>query len=207
MKKLINWKNQIKSLGLAGALFFGSLFVAGVASANTIAPSVPTFTNVATSSVVVNWTHTTDSSSTQMLVLVSASGGPFNQYATTSVFATNTTVIDPNPPDPNLQLTFEIVASDDAGTFTATGTPSTVYFLAETPNPLVVSASTTSALGVAFKLTSPTTTNNNTPSTTYAIYNSTSGNFLTSAGAATTTAVFQASSSWSGCQGYTGCSW
>ena len=86
-----------------------------------------------------------------------------------------------------------------SGTYSNYSASSTVTTtLAATPGVLILVPVTTSSISISFDAT---TTNSNSAATTYAVYNASSSVFLNSLGAATTTPVWLTSSTWQGITG------
>ena len=92
----------------------------------------------------------------------------------------------------NDNIAFEVIARNGNNITAATTTASAVYTLAATPGSPTLGSETTTTIGITIA------ENGNPPATTYAIYNNTDSVYLDAAGAATSTAVYQTTSSWSG---------
>ncbi len=94
---------------------------------------------------------------------------------------------------PNTSYQFSVVARNGDSINSATSTASTAaYTLASVPAAPTVTGATTSSIGVVVN------TNSNSAATTYALHVYDTNYFVDASGYVTTTAVYQASSSWNG---------
>ncbi len=109
------------------------------------------------------------------------------------VWQTTSTWGSPDPSvDVNTQYTFSVIARNGDGIQAATTTASPIYTLSYDAGTPVIGTPTTSTLPITVDA------NNNPSSTLFSLYNVTDGNYLDSDGTATSTAVYQTTSTWGG---------
>lgn len=176
------WRASL--LSVVAVLAF--LFTTEVVSAAPVAPTNAVTSSVTVNSVRLDWTPGAADSSLLYGVEQSVNGG---SYARISTFATGTTFYIFTGLATDTLYGFRVNAGDSSAS-SSYATATTTYTLATaggTPTASVVS--TTSLQIVLNTATNPT-------NTFYAIFNTTTGQYLTSAGTATSTPTFFTSSTW-----------
>lgn len=160
-------------------------------------PTAPTVT--AASSTILNITVANDSATTYAVKIVTGvttkylqADGTIGDSAVWMTYAqlgggsaTSTTGLSVNT-----SYTVSVAGKNGDGTATGYTAADAVYTLANQASTPTIGTATTSTLPITINV------NSNPAATTYAIYNYTDSNYLTSAGVATTTAVYQTTSTW-----------
>lgn len=179
--------------------FLAVFFVIGVAVlsvlvsqayAANVAPTGLNSTATSTTGLTLNWTWG-EGTGTSTAIYLSTNGTTYtlassSQATTTVSFATTSLSV-------NTIYYFKVESTDGGDSNPATSTALAVYTLANAASAPTASVPTSTT---AIPLT--INANSNPAATEFAIYNSTDSNYLDATGAASDSAVWQATSSWSG---------
>jgi hypothetical protein len=178
------WRAGLLSAGVVLAF----LFSGQAASAAPVAPTAAVTSSVSVNSIRLDWTPGVADSSLTFSVEQSVSGGAYTRIATfsTSSGATNFYVFTGLATD--TLYGFRVNAGDDVASSTYLNA-TTTYTLATAAGTPTVTAATSSLQIVLNTATNPT-------NTFYAIFNTTTGQYLTSTGTATASPTFFTSSTW-----------
>ena len=161
---------------------------------NAATPGTPTVSVNSTSSLGVTVSSATNPAMTQYAIFESGTAtylqangalGASPIWQTTSTWTSPVSITGLNV---NQQYTLRLIGRYVAGLNTATSSASSLFTLANAASAPTVTVSSTMALNISINV------NSNSTNTTYAVFNTTTGNFLNALGASTSTAVYSSSS-------------